>query len=488
MSREKIDRRPPPVASTHAALRRLFGSGSVYTLALVVQLSAALLVVPIVTRVLFVAQYGTVAAAMVVMTVVSILGAAGLPEAASRTYFRGEEGPRDAHRLVVGTAAVALVVALVAEVTGPLWAPVFSLEYTAVVRLAVWGGAATAVMLAGQSLLRAVDRVWSFLVVSAVASLGAQGLGLALTVADGTPAAYMAGLAAGTAVAAALSVLLTGSLRHGLPRPPLMRKGLVLGLPLILHSLAVFMLLAVDRIVIASVLGLGATGRYQVAYQVGSVGVALITALNQAWIPLLLGAEPHRRSEILAASSRAVHQFAAIVAGAVALATPLGLLFAAPPAYDRAELVPVAAVVAFSILPYATLSTFFNVVFVAGRTRIMAIAAPVAALLNVGLNFLLLPMVGLIGASIATVAAYAVLAAIIVAASRQVERLPGTLRTALLAWAVAAPVVAAGALLPPGPAGTATRVALGGALLLALVRLAFQIRRGPAAGLAGAAG
>jgi O-antigen/teichoic acid export membrane protein len=203
---------------------------------------------------------------------------------------------------------------------------------------------------------------------------------------------------------------------------------------------------------------------------------------------MLLGADASRRSEILAASSRAVHQFAAIVAGAVALATPLGLLFAAPPAYDRADLVPVAAVVAFSILPYATLSTYFNVVFVAGRTRIMAVAAPLAAALNVGLNFLLLPVVGLIGASIATVAAYAVLAAIIVAAARQIDPLPGTLRTSLAAWAAAAPVVAAGALLPPGPVGTVIRLALGAALVLALVRLAFHIRHGRANDLVGATG
>ena len=488
MSGDEIDQRPRPVASTHDALRRLFGSGSVYTLALVVQLSAALLVVPIVTRLLSVEAYGAVAASMVVMTIVSITGAAGLPEAASRTFFREDGGVRDAHRLVVGTAAVALVVALIAELTGPLWAGVFSLEYTSVVRLAVWGGGATAVMLAAQSLLRAAGRVWSFLAVAAVASLGAQGLGLALTVAYGTPAAYMAGLAAGTAAAAAVGVVLTGSLRHGVPGPRLMRDGLVLGLPLIPHSLAVYMMLAVDRIVIAGMLGLGATGRYQVAYQVGSVGVALITALNQAWIPLLLGADESRRSEILSTSSRSVHQFAAIVAGAVALATPLGLLFAAPPEYDRADLVPVAALVAFSILPYATLSTYFNVVFVAGRTRVMAVAAPVAAVFNLGLNLLLLPVVGLIGASIATVAAYVVLAAIIVRASRRVERLSGTLRTALLSWAAAAPVVAAGALLPPGAVGTAIRVGIGAVLLVALARLALQIRRGPAGGLPGATG
>jgi O-antigen/teichoic acid export membrane protein len=240
---------------------------------------------------------------------------------------------------------------------------------------------------------------------------------------------------------------------------------------------ASFLLLWVGPIAIAATPGLGAAGRCQVAYAVGGVGVSLVTALNQAWIPLLLGADREARWSILASTSEIVHRFAAAAAGALALIVPLGLAFAAPPSYDRPDLVPVAAVVAFSILPYATASTFFNVMFVGGRTRIMAVAAPAAALFNLGLNFLLLPVVGLVGASIATVAAYVLLAAIVAVASRRFVVVPGVLRSSLVAWALAAPVVLAGALLPPTPAGVGVRVALGAVLVAALVWQVRALRR-----------
>ena len=474
--------RPAAALSSKDALRRLFGRGALFTMAMAVQMVSALLVVPIVTRLISVDAYGRVAAALVAYSAVSIVAAAGLPEAASRTFFRDDDhGPRDAHRLVVLTAAAAVTVALVADLTGRLWAPAFSLDYGAEVRLAVWGGGALAVLLTTQSLLRAADRVWSFLALASVASLGAQGLGLALTAVYGTPTAYLTGLCAGTATAALLGVVLSGSLGHGLPTRGLARQAVDLGLPLVPHSLAIFLLLAVDRVAIAATLGLGATGRYQVAYAVGGVGVSLVTAVNQAWIPLLLGADPERRWRILASTANAVHRFCAAAAGALALIVPLGLIVAAPPSYDRTELVPVAAIVAFSILPYATASTFFNIMFVGGRTRVMAIAAPLAALFNLGLNFVLLPVVGLVGASVATVAAYGVLAGIVAHASRRFVVIPGVLMSSLTAWALAAPVVLAGALLPPTPAGIAARVVLTLALLAVLGRQVRTLRKLPAA-------
>jgi O-antigen/teichoic acid export membrane protein len=134
--------------------------------------------------------------------------------------------------------------------------------------------------------------------------------------------------------------------------------------------------------------------------------------------------------------------------------------------------------VAFSILAYATASTHFHAVFIEGRTRAMAVAAPLAAVVNVALNLLLLPSLGLVGASVATVAAYAALTAVaVLAAGRSVE-LPGVLRDCLACWAVAVPVVLAGAYLPATPLGAAARVAAGVALLAVGWRVAVRTFRG----------
>jgi O-antigen/teichoic acid export membrane protein len=473
--------RPAAVASPAEAVRRLFGRGSVYTLVLAIQMLTGLIAVPLLTRLLTPSSYGRVVAAIVVYTVLSIIGAAGLPDAASRTFFAESDGPRHARRLITAATCFALLLSLLADLTGPLWAPLFGLNYGGVLRLAVWAGAGGAVMLGAQSLLRVADRVWAFLAVALLAAVGGQALGLTLTALSHSATAYMAGIAAGAALAAAAGLTATGCLRSGMAGLGELRKGLGLGLPIVPHSLAVSMLASADRVVIVAALGLAAAGRYQVAYAIGSVGVALVVALNMAWLPLLLGASKESRWEILTATSRVVHLLAASVASLLALVAPLALLIAAPASYGRESLVPVAAIVAFSALPYATCGTYFQVVFVSGRTRIMAIAAPLAAAINIGLNVLLLPVIGLTGAAIATVVAYAVLPGVVALTARRIVSLPGASRDALSAWLLAAPFVAAGALLPSGAVGVTARIAAAIVAVAGTVRLLRSAtRRSPA--------
>jgi O-antigen/teichoic acid export membrane protein len=470
-----------------AAVRRLVGRGSVYTLGLALQMLTAFLVVPVVTRLLTPASYGRVAAGLVVFTLVSIVAGAGLPDAEARVFFAGPDGPRDARRLALAVAVIAFGLSLVLNVTGPLWAPLFGVTYGGVLQLAVWGGAVGAISFGNQNLLRCQERAWAFLAVSLLGTVGGQAAGLVLTAVLHSATAYVAGVVAGTAVAAAAGLAMTSSLTAGMPRLRSVRSALALGLPIVPHGLAVYAVAAADRIVIAAILGLIATGRYQVAYAVGGLGVALVTALNQAWLPVVLGAPARGRWDVLTATSRVVNLIAAMIASALALLAPLGLLIAAPPSYGRATLVPVAAIVAFSAVPYATSGTYFQIVFARGRTGVMALAAPVAAAVNIALNIVLLRPVGLIGAAIATAAAYAVLPVIVWLRARRLVSLPRADRDALAAWLMAAPFVAAGALLPSDMFGAALRFIVGimaaaGAYYLIRVALRSTTQVPPATG------
>ena len=289
----------------------------------------AFLVVPVITRLLTPASYGRAAAALVVFMLLSIVGGAGLPDAAARVFFAG-------HGLAGGQKADAR------GGRGRLWAvaghgphrtaraPLVGRSYGAVFQLAVWGGALAAVSFASQMVLRAEERVWAFLGVTLVGTIGGQAAGLALTVVSHSATGYIAGVVAGTAVAAGAGLVLTSAMRAGMPATARGAQGSALGLPIVPHGLAVYMLASADRIVIAAVLGLAATGRYQVAYAVGGLGVAVVTALNQAWLPVVLGAPAQSRWEVLTATSRVVNVIAAMIASGLALLAPLGLLIAAP--------------------------------------------------------------------------------------------------------------------------------------------------------------
>lgn len=460
-----------------SAVRRLLGRGSIYTLCLAVQLSAGLLVTPIMTRLLPAAGFGQIATCLVVISCLQVVVTGGLAEVAARAWFRADEGPDHARRLAVSCIPAALLVGVAFETTGPLWAGALSLHYDSALRLAVWTGCAGGVLLAALALLRAGDRAWTFLGVTAIASAGAQAIGLGLTIAYRTPSAYVAGLGVGTVIAAGVALHVTRALRSGLPSAGEIRSALAIGLPMLPYNLAVYSIASSDRLVVAAILGLRAAARYQVAYVVGGLGVTLITALNQAWLPLFLGADDRGRWTVLAKTSVAVHRIAIGIAGALALLAPVGLAVAAPGSYDRGGLVAISAVVAASALPYATCSAYFHALFFEGSTLVMAIVAPVAAGVNIAMDVGLLRPWGLMAAAAATVAAYAVFAVAGIWGSRGRPGRSGLLGSSALSWLAAVPAVVFGAVLPDTGSGIAARIALALLLLLAVIRPALSLRR-----------
>ncbi len=472
----RVPRRPAGVGSPGEAVGQLLGRGAIYTITTVLQLSSGFLVVLVLTRMLAPREYGEVAAALVVFTTTSVIAGVGLPEGIPRALFDGPDGPLDARRLVAATVLLALGISALAEVSGALWAPVLSLKYDGLLRTAVWGGAVAAVMFAGQAVLRAADQVAAFVGVTLVGTVFAQLLGLLGAAIWGTADAYIGGLVAGTGVAAVLGLALSGGHRHGMPSKRVLVRSLKFGSALIPNSFSLYLVGSADRVVIIALLGLAAAGRYQVAYAIGSLGVALATAVNAAWMPMLLAVDEKDRWEILAATSRVVHWFGALVSSGLAMGAPLILSLAAPASYRPGQLVAVSAVVAPSALVYMTSSTYFAVLFLVGRTGAMVIAAPLAALANIGLNMILLPTIGLIGASLATVAAYAVLAVIMWRAARPHAVLRDDGHTVLITAAFTAPIVVAGALLPPGAWGTVTRALVVAVCILAFLRLARDAR------------
>jgi O-antigen/teichoic acid export membrane protein len=107
-------------------VRALFARGSIYTAATVLQLSGALLLLPAITRVLSPREYGVVAVAVIVQQLLGFLAGLGLSGVITRDYFREERGPEVARRLVSTTLLPAVVVVLIADLTGPEWSEVFS--------------------------------------------------------------------------------------------------------------------------------------------------------------------------------------------------------------------------------------------------------------------------------------------------------------------------------------------------------------------------
>lgn len=456
--------------------RHLLGKGSIYTLGSVLQLSGSALAIPIVTRLLDPAEYGTVALALTIQLFVTTLSALGVPAAVTRIFFEteGEDGRATARELIVSTAVLGLAGTALGLLTALVWAPLLVPGEPEAVMLGIAIALPGAVITASLALIRVQERPVQFICITLVANFGAQILGIAGLLIDRSPVAYLAGYGTAMAIAALGAATLTGAVRtRPAPRPAL-RGAIAYGLPTVPHTLSVFVLALGDRLVIQVVSGLSAVGQYQLAYAVGGLGMNFLSSLQNAWVPITFGAEEHLRWKSLAETAALVTRMAALACGVIALlARPL-LSVVAPSDYDPGFLAEITAVLALSTLPWATYLPRSQVLFWTKHTKPLAWITPAAAVLNLALVAALLPPFGLVGAGAATVLAIGFEAAAMDIAASRVAEVPWRWSSEAAHYALGAALVALALALPGSFAGDAIRVALACLAGLALLAVIFR--------------
>jgi O-antigen/teichoic acid export membrane protein len=463
------------------AIAALLSRGSVYTAATAAQLSAGVLVLPFLTRLLPPGEMGLVALAVVVQSVLAVVGAAGFPAVITRTYFRGVEGPQRARLLLRRCFLGAVLIAAIADLTEPLWSgPFTGPGHGLGLRLAVWSAVPVAMITCSQSVLRAEDRAGRYVVTAVGSTAVAQALGVAIVASTEPEApAYILGLLVGQAATAILAVRWVGV---GSSSPAsstgLTREALRIGLPTVTHSLAIYILAAGDRVLIQASEGLGEVGRYQIAYQIGALGLVIIAAFNNAWDPIVFAESEERRWRTLADTRAVLYRVAGMLTAALAVGAPVALVVAAPPRYDPSGLVAVSSIVALSAVPTVSYMASYHVLLWEGRTGVMAWATPVAAGVNIALNLVLIPTFGLEGAAVATVLAYTLLATLYGRAARSLVRVPGGVRPLITAMAWAAIGAAASLILPAEGVWLVLRTAAALLIGLAVLRYGASLVRG----------
>lgn len=411
-----------------------------------------------------------------------ILAAGGLPDAVVRAFFIGRTGPEDARSLITTTLALAIAVASLAAVTGPVWSELFSeIGYGAELKIATWTSVGVAGVLSIQGLLRSQERAGAFVITVGLTSVGAQTLGVAATAIFGGASAYLGGLAAGYGLALAVGLALSTGVRLSRPAPGILRTAFGIGLPVIPHSLALYVMSAGDRIVVETLEGVAAVGRYYLAYVVGSLGFLLIQAINQAWAPVIYGADDDRRWQVLSDTAASFTRLAALMGGALAIGSPVVLAALAPPSYELDDLTAVAVVVAAATVPTMIYVSHVHTLFWLTRTRILAVATPIAAALNIGLNLALIPLIGLTGAAIATLAAICAQTVIIVIASRRLAPVPWHDRTFAVALATLGLLCVIGLIQPSTGPWLVLRAVESAALVGAMVAIGVRGIRGAGA-------
>ena len=186
---------------------------------------------------------------------------------------------------------------------------------------------------------------------------------------------------------------------------------LAFGLPLVPTALAMWALMLVDRLMLGRLAGLDDVGQYAAANRVVAVLLLGVTAFATAFGPYALSLYSEDRELEKRVRARALtYLTAALTLGALVLALfARELLALLAPGYDRAY--QAVGLVALGAVSFGVSSVAMAGISFARRTGWFAVLTLGAAALNIGLNLILIPAFGMIGAAAATAIAFAALAA-----------------------------------------------------------------------------
>jgi O-antigen/teichoic acid export membrane protein len=181
------------------------------------------------------------------------------------------------------------------------------------------------------------------------------------------------------------------------------------GMPLVPAALALWTINFVDREFLAWFKNQGEVGVYSVAVKVASIITFVMVAFRTAWPAFAYSIEDDREAKrtyaFVLTYLLAVTAWIALALGALA---PWWVeLLTSRPGYQRAE--QAVALLAFAFTAYAGYTVLAIGSGRARRTQLNWVVTGAGAAVNVGLNFWLVPAYGMVGAAIATVAAYVAL-------------------------------------------------------------------------------
>ena len=260
------------------------------------------------------------------------------------------------------------------------------------------------------ALLRAQQRLRDYLVLNAISAGATAAFTLTLVVGfdAGVPGWLLAVLLANlVAVMAALWIV-----PWRRPRPfdqHLVRGTLLLGLPLVPHFLGYWALQLADRAVLAGIVSIATLGVYTLAATLSLPALILVQGLGQGFMPTYAAAAT---SDVERARLPSVVTIQAVgvlvICLVVALLGPSLVDIVAPAAYHGA-----APLIPWIVLGYAFLGLYgipmMGLSLGMGRTQFVWIITAVAATVNLGLVYVLVPTYGILAAAIASAIGYLVL-------------------------------------------------------------------------------
>jgi O-antigen/teichoic acid export membrane protein len=460
-----------------ANLRRLGKHSAIYGLGGLVSRILAVLLLPLYTRYLSPSDYGKVETLIALTTVAGIVLRFGIHSAFFRFYFDSPDPA--ARRLVLrtsfwftmamATAGLAGGLLLAAPIADVLFGSSGDAELVMAAFVGLWAGMNYEQL---TSLFRVEERSVAFVSASLANIFLTIGATLLLVVAlDKGPIGVIVGNFTGTLIVYAV---LIGYRREQLGLQfdrSLLREMNRFGIPLVPTALFLWVTNFSDRLFLVQLADTAEVGLYSVGVRIASAMVLLLTAFRLAWPAFAYSIDDDREAKrTYAYVLTYLVALTTWVATGLALLSPWIVDWIAAPAF--AESSRVVGPLAFAAVAFGAYIVVAIGIGRAKRTQFNWVVTGAAAVVNIALNLLLIPPYGMMGAAIATVAAYSTMFCGMIWWAQKIYPVPYQWRRVATAAAAGIGLVAIGKL-----AGGGLPVALALALVYpaALLALGFYL-------------
>jgi len=432
-------------------LRRLGKHSAIYGLGGLVSRILAVLLLPLYTRYLSPSDYGKVETLIALTTVIGIVLRMGIHAAFFRFYFDSTDPE---HRRVVlrtsfwftmamATAGLAGGLLLSAPIADLLFGSSDDSELVMASFVGLWAGMNYDQL---TSLFRVEERSVAFVSASLANILLTIGATLLLVVAlEQGPIGVIVGNFTGTLlVYAALVGYRREQLGLQLDRG-LLREMNRFGIPLVPTALFLWVTNFSDRLFLVKLADTDEVGLYSVGVRIASAMVLLLTAFRLAWPAFAYSIEDEREAKrTYAYVLTYLVLLTTWVATGLALLSPWVVDWIAAPAFSESS--RVVGPLAFAAVAFGAYIVVAIGVGRARRTQFNWVVTGAAAAVNVVLNLALIPPYGMMGAAVATIAAFATMFAGMAWWAQRIYPVPYQWRRVVTAAAVGIALVVAGKL------------------------------------------
>jgi O-antigen/teichoic acid export membrane protein len=396
-------------------LTRLVRHSAVYTLGTILNKVLFFLLVPLYTRLLTKNEYGTLVLLNATVMVLAILYELGVTSSVMRLLFDFDE-ERERRRylgsiwlaMTVATGLTSIVFAFLAK---PVVKPLFlQLSSSAYLVAATWIAFFVVARSIPAVLMRVREQSTRFVTLTVAETV----LLITLTVAfvwvrgAGLAGAVAALVCQALVVFVFYTVYTLRNATVGFDRG-FVAKTLNYGLPVVGLHAGWWVLDVADRFILLRYTDLATVAIYSVGYALGKTLQLIATSINQAWTPFFFSIVKERDPQAKRLFAYTATYYAVILAGlglVVVVYCREAVLIMGGPSYHAATRVT-PLIVAASVIQ----GMFFvpsRGLFLEKKTRYFPLIVGVSGAINIGLNFVLIPKWGMMGAAWATVVGYSV--------------------------------------------------------------------------------